>query len=428
MTAPLTAMRIPMSSPDITEAELEAVTGVLRSSLLSIGPQVADFEQRFAAYTGTRNAVAVSSGTAGLHLCVSAALTDLRSATGWREDDAAERPALIVTTPFSFVASANAILYERAVPVFVDVDPETGNMDAAQAVDAVRDLAEGGSSATRWLPPSLQSRPRLKPVLAAMMPVHVFGQPCDLDPLLGVARDHGLACIEDACEAVGAEYKGRRVGTMGDAAVFAFYPNKQMTTGEGGLIVTSREDWDALFRSLRNQGRDVMDAWLTHTRLGYNYRLDEMSAALGRVQVTRLDELLAKRQTVAERYTAHLNRHPLVQPPRLSPATTRMSWFVYVVKLADGLDRNEVMRRLEQRGIPSRPYFSPIHLQRPYVERFGYRSGSFPIAERLGESCLALPFSSVMTGQQVDQVCDCLLDVLSDIGQIAGGRVARTGA
>jgi perosamine synthetase len=406
-------MRIPMSGPDITDVEIEAVNKVMRTSVLSIGQNITEFEKRFASYTGAAGAVAVSSGTAGLHLCVQAALADLESKTGWREGDP-NRPALVVTTPFSFVSSSNTVLYERAVPVFVDVEPESGNIDAHQVIEAVSDLMHGGSRATKWLPPALKGRRDLRPVLAALMPVHVFGQPSDLDPLVDVARAHGLACIEDACEAVGSEYKGRAAGTIGTAGVFAFYPNKQMTTGEGGLIVTDSEEWEALFRSLRNQGRDTMDGWLAHTRIGYNYRLDEMSAALGAAQVGRLDELLAKREAIANRYTARLQDHPLVRPPRLDPSTTRMSWFVYVVKFAETVDRNDVIQRLAKRGIPSRPYFPPIHLQKPYVERFGYTRGCFPVAEQLGDSSLALPFSSVMTEAQVDDVCDCLIDALRE--------------
>jgi dTDP-4-amino-4,6-dideoxygalactose transaminase len=225
-----------------------------------------------------------------------------------------------------------------------------------------------------------------------------------MDPLVAVARQHGLAVIEDACEAIGAEYKGRPAGTLGDAGVFAFYPNKQMTTGEGGMLVTDRADWDALFRSLRNQGRDVFDAWLSHTRLGYNYRLDEMSAALGLAQLERLDELLAKRDRVAGWYAERLAAYDWVQLPYLAPTTTRMSWFVYVVRLATSEQRGSMMQALAEQGLPSRPYFTPIHLQPVYAERFGYRRGAFPVTEHLGDVSLALPFASSMTEAQVDMV------------------------
>lgn len=229
-----------------------------------------------------------------------------------------------------------------------------------------------------------------------------------MDAINQVAREHGLAVVEDACEAIGAEYKGRKVGALGDAAVYAFYPNKQMTTGEGGLIVTDRAEWDTLFRSLRNQGRDVFDAWLNHTRLGYNYRLDEMSAALGRAQLGRIDELLAKRERVAGWYNERLANVEWIERPYVAPTTTRMSWFVYVVRVKPPANRDAVMKALAEDGIPSRPYFTPIHLQPFYVERFGYQRGDFPVTESLGDMSLALPFSGVMTEEQVEHVCERL--------------------
>jgi len=401
-----------MSSPDLTDAERNAVLDVLRTPTLSIGPRIEAFERAVAAYTGLRYAAGVSSGTSGLHLCVIAA--------GVEEGD------LVITTPFSFVASANCILYERGIPVFVDVDPATGNIDPALVAQAAHDLARGGPSAQRWLPPSLRSTQYAARIthhasrithhasrrLKAILPVHAFGQPADLDPILEVAHEHGLAVIEDACEALGSEYKGRRVGTLGDAGVFAFYPNKQMTTGEGGMIVTNRPEWDALFRSLRNQGRDVFDAWLNHTRLGYNYRLDEMSAALGLAQLGRIEELLAKRDRVARWYNERLAGVEGVRVPFIAPSTTRMSWFVYVVRFAPKVDRTAVMGHLEEAGIPSRPYFTPIHLQPFYAARFGYRRGDFPVTEALGDTCLALPFSSVMGEGEVDYVCQHLASAL----------------
>ena len=392
-------MAIPMSSPDLTDAEREAVLDVLASPILSFGPRLEAFERTIARYVRARHAVGVNSGTSGLHLCVIAA--------GVGEGD------LVVTTPYSFVASANCILYERGVPVFVDVDEKTGNMDPALVAEAIDDLSRGGERAKRWLPPVLRTgayRPEGR--LKAVLPVHAFGQPADMDPILDVARRHGLAVIEDACEAIGSEYKGRKAGTLGDAAVFAFYPNKQMTTGEGGIIVTNREDWDVLFRSLRNQGRDVFDAWLNHSRLGYNYRMDEMSAALGLAQLERIEELLAKRERVARWYTERLARVDGVQTPYVAPSTTRMSWFVYVIRLALHIDRQAVMAALAEQGIPSRPYFTPIHLQPFYVERFSYHQGAFPVTEALGDTSLALPFSSIMDEAQVEYVCEQLMRAL----------------
>lgn len=387
----MTPRQIPMSSPDLTDAERQAVAAVLESPLLSIGPQVSAFEHALAERVGASCGVAVNSGTSGLHLCVIAA--------------GVEQHDVVITTPFSFIASANAILYERATPVFVDVDPATGNIDPALVAEAADDLCHGGDRAARWLPRTVP--PWAVRRLRAIMPVHAFGQPADMDPLLATARRHELAVIEDACEAIGAAYKGRQAGTLGDAGVFAFYPNKQMTTGEGGLIVTSREAWAQLFRSLRNQGRDVFDAWLNHTRLGYNYRMDEMSAALGLVQARRLDELLAGRARVAGWYQERLaDLAELIERPALAATTTLMSWFVYVVRVLPPLDRGALMARLAEAGVPSRPYFTPIHLQPFYRTAFGYQPGDFPVTERLGEQSLALPFSSVMTEDQVDYVCE----------------------
>ncbi len=389
-------MRVSMSSPDLTDAEIAAVNQVLQTRYLSIGPQIKAFEETVAAYTGAAYGVGVNSGTSGLHLCVIAA--------GIGEHD------LVITTPFSFVASANCILYERAIPIFVDIDPQTLNIDPALVAQAVDDLVQGGDAARPWLPPALRDPGLGIGELKGILPVDAFGQPADYDALRETVGRHGLALIEDSCEAIGAEYKGRKAGSgsLSDAAVFAFYPNKQMTTGEGGVIVTDNEDWANLFRSLRNQGRDVFDAWLNHSRLGYNYRMDEMSAALGITQLGRIEELLAKRERVAGWYNQRLADVKGVQTPYLAPSTTRMSWFVYVVRITAEIGRNSVMARLQERGIPSRPYFTPIHLQPFYVQKFGYKRGDFPVTEAAGDTCLALPFSSVMTEEQVAYVCRSL--------------------
>lgn len=412
-------MQVPMSSPSLTMAETTAVNQVVKSRYLSFGPCLTEFEERFAAYIGTRYAISVSSGTAGLHLCIIAA--------GVQDGD------LVITTPFSFIASANCILYERAIPIFVDVDPRTGNIDPNLVVEAIWDIKHKPQTAERWLPPALRGSGLLIPHsnpndndghrLKAILPVHVFGQPSDMDSILIVARQHNLAVIEDACEAIGAEYWERRAGTLSDTAVFAFYPNKQMTTGEGGMIVTDNQQWANLFCSLRNQGRDVFNTWLDHTRLGYNYRLDEMSAALGLIQIQRIEELLAKREQVAAWYNERLAEAELIARPYLTPSTTRMSWFVYVVRIKPPANRNEVMQRLAEAGIPSRPYFSPIHLQPFYQARFGYRRGDFITTEILGDTCLALPFSSIMTESQVDQVCAALQYALLEKNLRSGIRV-----
>lgn len=388
-------MKIPMSSPDLTAAEHEAVMAVIKTPILSLGPKVPAFEQAFCEYTGAKHAVAVSSGTAGLHLTIRAA--------GITGGD------LVITTPFSFVASTNAFLFENAVPVFVDVDPLTGNIHPGLVAQAAADLTQGGKVAEKWLPRRGAASGRLK----AILPVDVFGQPAALEPIRAVARKHDLKLIEDSCEAVGALYKGKKAGTFGDFGVFAFYPNKQMTTGEGGLVITDDDQADALMRALRNQGRAPGDTWLSHTYLGYNYRLDEMSAALGLAQMARLEELLTKREIVAGWYAEGLTDIPGIEIPHVVPETTRMSWFVYVIRLAPGLDRAALAKRLEERGVPVRPYFLPIHLQPYMVERFGYIEGDFPVTEDLGRRGIAIPFSGVMTREQVDYVCEVLRQEVS---------------
>jgi perosamine synthetase len=361
-------MKIPMASPDLTQAEIDAVNEVLTTRWLSFGPKLPAFEQALADYVGTKFGVAVNSGTSGLHLAMIAA--------GVGEGDE------VITPSFSFIASANCVLYERAKPVFVDIDPLTANIDPEAIERAIT--------------------PRTKAIIV----VHAFGQPADMDPIMEIARKHNLAVIEDACEAIGADYKGQRVGTFGDCAVFAFYPNKQITTGEGGMITTDREDWKNLFCSLRNQGRDIFDEWLDHTRLGYNYRMDEMSAALGLVQVQRADELLAKRAQVATWYNERIDKIEGVHKPYIAETTSHMSWFVYVIR--SEVDRNELMANLKACGVPSRPYFTPIHLQPLYQQKFGWKPGDLPKTELAGNTFLALPFSSIMTEAQVDYVCQQL--------------------
>lgn len=372
---------IPMSSPDITGTERAAVLRVLESTYLSNGPRLAAFEQAIAGYTGTDHAVGVNSGTAGLHLAMIAA--------GVGPGDT------VVTSPFSFVASANVALYQGAEPVFVDVD-RYGNLHPGLLAETVHALAQEGK------------KPK------AIIPVHICGQPADMDPILEVGREWGIPVIEDACEALGSEYKGRPAGSMGDAAVFAFYPNKQVTCGEGGMIVTNNAEWDRLFRSLRNQGRDDPSAWLEHARLGYNYRLPELSAALGLAQFGRITELIAKRAQVARWYHERLrDLDEDIQRPRVAHTTTRMSWFIYLIRILGPAKRDTVMRVLAEDGIPTRTYFAPIHLQPFYQERFGYKRSAFPVAEFLGDRSLALPFSSAMTEREVEAVCRSLRKALT---------------
>lgn len=387
--------QLPMSAPDLTDAERQAVMDVLHTPRLSMGPQVKAFEAAVAKKTGAKHAIAVNSGTTGLHLCVRAA--------GIVDGD------WIITTPFSFVASASVILYERAVPMFVDVEPQTGNIDPMLVAEAAGDLRRGGKAIEKWLPrKGAAHQGRLK----AILPVDVYGQPADYDLLNESAQRHGLVVIEDSCEALGAGYKDRPAGMLGDMGAFGFYPNKQITTGEGGMVVTDRDDWAMLIRALCNQGRAPGDTWLEHTHLGYNYRLDEMSAALGRVQMNRLEELLDRRSQVAGWYTDRLAEIPGIEPLQMHPHTSRMSWFVYVIRLATDVNRYTVVEKLAEHGVPTRPYFTPIHLQPYFVERFGYEPGDFPITEDLGRRSLALPFSGIMREDEVERVCQTLRRVL----------------
>lgn len=380
---------VPMSSPEINEEDRQAVMEVLDTRYLSMGPKIERFEQNIQTLTGSKYAIAVNSGTAGLHLCVRAA--------------GVEQGDIVITTPFSFISSTNVILFEKAVPVFVDVDPITGNMDPEQLEQAITDIQQGGAAAAKWLPDrGAENHGEIKAVLS----IDVFGQPADYDRIQIVCDKYNLPLIEDSCEALGAAYKGRTAGTLGDYGVFAFYPNKQITTGEGGVIITDDEEAAALMQALRNQGRAPGDAWLQHTYLGYNYRLDEMSAALGLSQLKRLDHMLQTRAQVAQWYQTHLQEFPMIQTPQILPTTTRMSWFVYVIRVDASIDRDAFAHRMIANGIPVRPYFIPIHLQPYLMEQFGYQPGDYPITEDLGNRGLALPFSSVMSEEQIIAVCE----------------------
>jgi perosamine synthetase len=374
---PSSSLKLPMSMPDITAEEIKAVVRVMQSRNLSIGSQTVEFERLVALQANARYAVAVTNGTSALHMCMIAA--------NIKQDDE------VITTPFSFISSANCILYERAKPVFVDIDPVSYNIDSHKIEAAITKRTK------------------------AILVVHIFGQPADMDTILEIADRYNLIVIEDACEAVGAEYKGKRTGSIAKAGVFAFYPNKQMTTGEGACLVTNDEEWAALFRSLRNQGRDKFDGWLNHSRLGYNYRMSEINATLGVVQLKRLDEFLRKRNVVAMEYNKALLSSEELTPLKIIPTTTRMSWFVYVVRLSPGIDRDYVIREMEKNGIPTRPYFTPIHLQPFYMDFFGFKEGDFPEAEAAGRSIIALPFHTNMKTEEISVVCRALKGVLSGL-------------
>lgn len=387
--------KVPLSNPDLTDLERQAVMDVLQTPNLSMGPEYLAFEQAVASYVGAKHAIAVSSGTSGLHLCVRAA--------GIQPGD------LVLTTPFSFMASTNVILYEKAIPVFVDAEPLTGNIDPAKLVQAADDLAAGGAAARKWLP---RKGAENHGALKAILPVDVFGQPAEMKVVRQIAEKYNLVIIEDSCEALGSSYYEQPAGMLGDMGVFAFYPNKQITTAEGGLIVTDNDDYADMMRALRNQGRAPGDTWLQHSYLGYNYRMDELSAALGRVQMSRLGELLSKRAQVAGWYAERLADLPRLEAPQVAPSTSRMGWFVYVIRVAAGIDRDAVIHRMAEKGIPARPYFAPIHLQLYMMDMFSYQPGDYPVTEDLGNRGIAIPFFSAMTEEQVETVCQVLAEVL----------------
>jgi len=373
-----TTSPIPIARPDVGQLEIDAVTNVLRGDILALGPRAEAFEEAVASLVGRRFGVACSSGTAGLHMVV--------AGLGLREGDE------VITSPFSFVASANCILYERATPRFVDIEEETLGIDPDR-LEAV-------------------SGPNTRGVLA----VDVFGNPCRIDAIEAVTDRHGWHLIEDSCEALGSRLRGRQTGSFGVAGVFAFYPNKQITTGEGGMVVTDDPSLAEALRSLRNQGRDADGTWLRHVRLGFNYRLDELSAALGVAQLQRLGELRARRQRVVDRYAQVLHGLPWLRVPRPAPGA-EVDWFVYVIRLDPSIDRDRLVRQLDARGVSTRPYFSPIHLQPYWRDRFGYRPGDFPITERVASSTLALPFSTRLTDGEIQRVAEALRDCADEQGR-----------
>jgi perosamine synthetase len=379
-------MKIPLSNPDITAYEKNLVMEVLNTPNLSLGPKLTEFENDVAKYIGTKYAIAVNSGTSALHLCI--------KALNINEGDE------VITTPFSFVASANCILYERAVPVFVDIDPTTFNIDVSKIEEKI-------TSKTK-----------------ALLPVHVFGQPCEMDKIKAIAQKYNLAIIEDACEAIGGElliqngasqpdYK--KVGTLGECGVFAFYPNKQITTGEGGIIVTDNESITKLCRSYRNQGRGENGKWLLHERLGYNYRISDINCALGIAQLHRIDEILKKREEKADWYKNRLEGVEKIKLPIISK-DKRRSWFVYVVCLDNTYNdesRNQILSKLLESGIGCNSYFPPIHLQPFYKQLFGYKKGDYPVTEHIADRTIALPFFSNIQEDQVDYICNKFIELLN---------------
>jgi perosamine synthetase len=362
---------VPLARPVLGADEERAVIDVLRSGQLSLGPRVLEFERAFAARVGAPLASAVSSGTAGLHLALRAA--------GVEQGDE------VITSPLSFVASANAVLYEGARPVFADIDPVTLNLDPAAAAAAV-------SEHTRVL-----------------LPVHIFGYPADLPAFELLAARHDLTIVEDACQALGARHAdGSPVGGRGHPAVFGFYANKQITTGEGGMVTLGSAELKARIDSERNQGRAPDMGWLDHDRLGFNYRLSDLACALGLVQLRRLDGMLAARAHVAEMYRERLAAFERLELPCPDRAGDARGWFVFVIQLPRGVDRDTVIRRLTALGVQSKPYLPAIHLMSFYRERFGHRRGEFPVCEDIAERSLALPFYPEMGEEQVERVVGAL--------------------
>jgi perosamine synthetase len=367
--------RIPLSSPYLDERDEELVLEVLRSGRLSLGPAIERFEWLFAETVGAPYAAAVSSGTSGLHL--------LSVLGGVGEGDE------VITSPYSFVASANCFIYEGATPVFADVDARTMNLDPAAVEAAIT--------------------PRTKGIVA----VDIFGYPCELEPLRRLAEQHGLVLIQDACEALGAEYRGKTVGSHGVDAVFAFYPNKQMTTGEGGMVTTHDEETHRALVSLRNQGRADGGGWLDHARLGFNYRIDDIRAALGIGQLEKLDTILALRRAAAARYGDLLAGVDGLEVPLADDAEHVRSWFVYVVTLARGTDRERVIAELERQGISTSRYLPSIHLQAYMRERYGFGEGLCPVSEDLSQRTLALPFFTAIEPEDQERVAEALTAALA---------------
>ena len=370
--------KFPLAKPYIGKKEEQYVLEVLRSGVLSIGPKIKAFEKNFAEFIGVKYACAVSSGTAGLHLTMIAA--------GIKKGDE------VITSPFSFIASANSILYMGAKPVFADIDPATYNIDPAKIEEKITKKTK------------------------AILAVHIFGQPADMDPIIKIAKKHNLKIIEDACESIGASYKGKKAGTFGESAVFAFYPNKQITTGEGGMIVTDDEKLIKLFRSLRDQGRSENMQWLDHDHLGYNYRMDELSAAVGLAQLEKIDFLIKERQKIAGWYNKLLSKHPeLFQIPAEKKGNIHTR-FLYVVLLKNksGRERDEIIGEMASAGISTKPYFPSIHFFNFYKKLFDHKVGDFSISESVSNRALALPFYIGLKEPDVKHICDKLVKIINE--------------
>ncbi|MBM7552588.1 DegT/DnrJ/EryC1/StrS family aminotransferase [Thalassobacillus pellis] len=367
-------MKIPLSKPDITWKEKKYVEEVLDSGQLSMGEKTRRFERQFMSRFSVKYAVAMNSGTSALHVAV--------KTLGLKAGDE------VITTPYSFIASGNCLVYEGIKPVFADIDPQTLNIDPKSVKKLITKQTK------------------------AILAVHIFGQPCNMDEIKKIADQDGLYLIEDACEAIGAEWNGTPAGVIGDVGVFAFYPNKQITTGEGGVLLTNQKDIYEMASALRNQGRSQTSEWLEHEYVGYNYRMSELQAAVGVGQMERLDEILGRREAAANRYLNLINQYQLpVTTPMVLPEC-KMSWFVFIVILKEGSNRQKIIKHLERKGIQAKPYFPSIHLQKSFRQLFGFKPGMYPVSEQMSERTLALPFYTSINPNDQETVIKTLKDVL----------------
>ncbi|WP_041081640.1 DegT/DnrJ/EryC1/StrS family aminotransferase [Thermotoga profunda] len=385
---------IPLSKPYITQTEIDTVIDVLKSDRLSMGKYTELFEKEISKIAKTKYSIVVNSGTSALHLIL--------KSLGIQQGD------YMIVPSFTFVASANVALFEKATPIFVDIDPKTYNVDPNALEDLLKKIEQGRMHISG-------QRVRIDKV-RFFMPVDVFGQPVDYDAVEPIVCKWNLKMIEDSCEALGSEYKGKPCGSFGEAGAFAFYPNKQITTGEGGIIVTDNEEIARMCKSMRNQGRGEDEAWLNHVRLGYNYRIDELSAALGYAQLTHLEDILYKRDNVAKRYSQMLSEYDWVEPPYIANYATKIGWFVYVIKLDEKINRDRIIDYMSSHGVQVRNYFSPVHLQPFYKQLFGYTEGMLPVTEKISKSTLAIPFYTTMTIQEQQTVVEILKEAVERVG------------
>lgn len=370
----------PIAKPYITAKDKKGVLAVLNTNNLSLGPKYSEFEKKFAKKLGVKYACAVSSGTAGLHLVM--------LACGISKGDE------VITSPLSFVASANSILYVGAKPVFVDIDPLTYNIDQAKIEEKITKKTK------------------------AILVVHIFGQSCDMGPIIRLANKYKLQIMEDACESICATYKKKKVGTFGRAGVFAFYPNKQMTTGEGGMIVTNNKNIYETCYSLKNQGRAKNDQWLNHKYLGYNYRMDEMSAVLGITQLEKIDFMISQRRKIAGWYNKILKPYSDILQTPITAVNNTHTWFVYVVKIKNKkINRNLLINNLSKIGISTKPYLPSIHLFDFYKKQFGYKKGNFSIAEEMSAYSLALPIYIGLKKQDCEYIIHELLNEIKKLNK-----------